>query len=53
MFEIDSISISVVRRQELLQDLHIGPNSMGMLNVSSNCNFRDKNEDSFFSNDGD
>ncbi len=51
MFEIDSVSISAVRRQELMQGLHLRPNSMGMLKVSSNCNFRDKNEDSFFSND--
>lgn len=51
MFEIDSISISAVRRQELMQGLHLRPNSIGMLTISSNCNFRDKNEDSFFSND--
>ncbi len=51
MFEIDSISISVVRREELMQGLRLRPNRLGMLNVSSNCNFRGKNEDSFFSND--
>jgi len=51
MIQIDSTSISAVRRQELMQGHHTKLNTIGMQKVSSNCNFRVKNENSFFSNE--